>query len=288
LGVLLLVLVGLKFLDNTLIWQLGRMDFQKASGLAPEQVEYIGFSDRETAESRAKDVSKDIKVVSYYNFLEPTSYVFVNNKEARRVVVPWLGEVAIGNGQTHISLSKLGKASLVNGGENRKLDSLLMRSWFSMDFDWIKYLMFLSKPDDQNQYTYKGVRFSKYIFILYFEIPFLALVLLFFFVSRKIAYGALYFILFPLLFSPFMFWFTGAAFAAQLFRDIAFPLLQFEIPKQLYLAMLLMSSIIVVQFYYLIGVHTWKTFKDYKGEKILQHEWVLIAFFWILPLVWAI
>ncbi len=292
LGVLLLALVGLKFLDSMLIWQLGRLDFEKASGLSADQVEFIGFADREEAESRARawenEESKDIKVVSYYNFFEPTSYVFVNNKEARPVVIPWLGEVTIAVGRTHIGLSKWSKASLDIGSESRTIDSLLMGSWFSMDFDWIKHLMFLSRPVDQKRPIFKGIGVSKYISMLYFLLPLLALVLLYFFVSHKIAYGALYFILFPLLFSPFMFWFAGAAFAAQLFRDIGFPLLQFEIPKQLYLAMLLMSSVIVVQFYYFIGIHTWKTFKDYKGEKILHHEWALIAFFWILPLVWAV
>ena len=229
-GVLLLVLVGLKFLDSTLIWQLGRIDFQKASGLLPEQVEFIGFADREEAESRARawenGLSKDIKVVSYYNFREPTAYLFVNNKATREVMIPWLGEVAIAVGRTHIGLSKWSKASLEIGSESRTIDSLLMGSWFSLDFGWIKHLMFLSRPEDQKRLIYKGVGLSKYIFVLYFHI--------------------------------------------------------------LLLALLLVSGIAVVQMNYYVANCTWKTFKDYKGEKILHHEWALIAFFWILPLVWAV
>ena len=225
-GVLLLVLVGLKFLDNTLIWQLGRLDFEKVSGLSADQIECIGFADREAAEARAKDDSKDIKVVSYYNFFEPTSYVFVNNKATREVMVPWLGEVTIAVGRTHIGLSKWSKASLEIGSERQTVDSLLMGSWFSMDFDWIKHLMFLSRPEDQKRLIYKGVGLSKYIFVLYFHI--------------------------------------------------------------LLLALLLVSGIAVVQMNYYVANYTWKTFKDYKGERILHHEWALIAFFWILPLVWVI
>jgi hypothetical protein len=288
LGALLLALVGLKFLDNTLIWQLGRIDFQKASGLSADQIEYIGFADRETAEARVKDDSKDIKVVSYYNFFEPTSYVFVNNKEARPVVIPWLGEVSIGNGQTNIGLSKLGKASLVNGAENRKIDSLLIGSWFSLDFDWIKHLMFLSGPGNQKKLTYNGIGVSKYIFVLYFHIPLLALFLLYQFVSRKFAYGALYFILFPLLFTPFSFWYAGVACGAQIVRDLGFQQSQSGIPTHLSMGLLLIGSVAVVKIHYYIATYTWKTFNDYKEEKILQHEWALLAFFWVLPLVWAI